>query len=268
MLLVRCEELSRRAEDGSPAISDFLNLGEQYLCRRFLSACGKTEGADYVFYGGYAYAERRMLFCLPDYLSAVLSPDGESTEGSDEMLSSLCEEENAVSAVRVCGSGYKTLGHRDYLGSLLSLGIERRVLGDIAVTDDSHAVIFCKTAMTDFLCTGLERIGADKVRVTQVSREERMLLTDPRQYADITDTVASLRLDGIVASLAGMSRDKAKQAVISGLVELDFRTVTSPDAEVPDGAYVSIRGVGRFLFITTDGSSKKGRLRIRAKKFI
>ena len=268
LLLVRAEELSRRAEDGIVSVSDFLNLGEQYLCRRFLTACGKTEGQDYVFYGGYAYAERRMLFCLPEYLSASF-PSGQTENGAlSGVLSEVCEGEEAVSAVSVSGSGYKTLGHRDYLGALLSLGVERRVLGDIAVTDDAHAVILCKAAMTEFLCTGLERIGADKVRAALYPAEERLSLPDTRKYADISDTVASLRLDGIVASFAGISRDKAKQAVTSGMVELDFRTVTSPDTEVTPGAYLSVRGVGRFLFTGTDGSSKKGRLRIRAKRFI
>lgn len=269
-LLVRTGELLGRAENGVTAVSDFLNLGEQYLCRRYLDACGRHEGSDYAFYGGYPSAERRLLFCFPDYLAQMLSAEN-GEEGQDIVgtrVVSACEDEEAVTAFSVSGSGYKKLGHRDYLGALLSLGVERRVIGDIAVLDDAHAVVFCRPQIAGFLSDNLDRIGADKVHIAAVSGEERMAVPDTRQFTRITETVASLRLDGVVAALAGLSREKAKEAVTGGLTELDFRVTVSPDTEVTPGAYLSVRGVGRFIFEGTDGTSKKGRLRIHAKKFI
>ena len=273
LLLAHTQDLLSRA-GGGIAAADFLNLGEQYLVRAFLGQCGLSEGTDYVFFGGYPYAERRMLVLFPEYLSATFAYAQPAEETTDEdaavtsAAAAVCAEEQLITAIAVSGSGYKTLTHRDYLGSLLALGIERTVIGDIAVTDDSHAVIFTKSAMADFVCTALERIGADKVRCARLSADEAGKVPDTRRWETFSDTVASLRLDGIVAAAANLSRDRAKQLVSSGFVEVDFRLCDAPDTELSPGMYLSIRGYGRYLFDALDGTSKKGRLRIRLKKLI
>ncbi len=289
-LLARAAELYDRAQGGVISHTDFLNLGEQYLLRRFLATVGAVEHRDYLFYGGYPHAERRILFLLPEYLWAycaseedvlregvfgeadVANEAGASAETpfgqAPAALYAACAAENCIAALTVSGSGYKTLGHRDYLGSLLALGIERHTVGDIAVTDASHAHIFVRRPMDDFLLTALTHVGADKVRLSPLSEEEAARLPDTRRYEVLTDTVAAPRLDAICAVCTGLARDKAKAVVTSGLVDLDFRTVTAPDTEVSPGAYLSVRGYGRFYFADIGGLSKKGRLRITLYRFV
>lgn len=266
MLLSHAKDLLVRAERGSTAVSDFYNMGEQYLIRAFLGQCGMTEGEDWLFYGGYPYAERRMLFLFPPFMteSAKMIPDADPAD----MLLSFAAEENAVGALSVSGSGYRELTHRDYLGSLLALGIERAVVGDIAVSDSSHAVIFIKNAMLPFAESALTRIGNDKVRIERLPPDAAAAVPDCRRYAVRTDTVASPRLDAIVAAAADLSRDKAKQLITSGLVEVDFRPEQAPDTILSPGAVLSVRGYGRFIFDMQNGVSKKGRLRIVIKKLI
>ena len=263
LLLAHTDDLLLRCESGI-ACSDFLNLGEQYLIRAFLSACGKQEHTDYVFYGAYPAAERRILFLFPAYISESLQYFPDAENGTD----TICAEEHAIRALKITGSGYRTLTHRDYLGSCLALGVERSVIGDIAVLDDSTAVLFAKTAMADYLMTSLERIGSDKVRITALTGEEAMQTPDTRRWETFSDTVASLRLDGVVAAAANLSRDKAKQTVTAGFVDVDFRPCTAPDTELVPGTYLSIRGFGRYLLSDVDGLSKKGRIRIRIKKLV
>lgn len=267
LLLARTDEWITRAEGGAVSHSGaFLNPGEQYLCRTQLLHRGKKENRDFLFFGGYPFAERALCFCLPDYLADAYACDPDCDIRA--ALLGDCIAEDALGAVSVSGSGYKTLSHRDYLGSLLALGIERHTIGDIAVKDDCHAVIVARRNICTFLLTALERVGADKVHASPLSQEELSELPDTRKYEHISDTVASPRLDAIVAVCANLARDKAKQAVSSGLVELNFRPAVSPDTEVPEGAYLSIRGIGRFYFEGIDGTSKKGRLRIHVKRFI
>lgn len=271
LLLSRTAELIGRADGATVCSGCFYNLGEQYLLRAYMKMVGLTEGVHYVFFGGYDYAERAMLFCFPSYLSDAIAAALESSETKSyaaQMKEDAMLSEEALLGIRIQGSGYKTLSHRDYLGALLSLGIERHTLGDIVIPDTHSAYLIAKTNICDFLLTTLEHVGADKVRVSRVPSEEMRALPDMHRFEMISDTIASPRLDSIVAACANLSRKKAKVAVLAGSVELDFRTVTAPDANVPDHSYISIRGVGRFLFLGIDGTSKKGRLRMKAKRFI
>lgn len=270
LLLAHTDDLSARA-DGGTVSGDFLNLGEQFLVRAFLNQCGKTENLDYAFWGGYPAAERRILFLFPPYLADTLpymTDESGNTLTPGNAAAAVCGEEHALCALQITGSGYRALTHRDYLGSLLALGIERCVIGDIAVTDGYSAILFVKAAMADFLTTALERIGSDKVVVRPLSDDAARQTPDTRRWESISDTVASLRLDGIVAAAANLSRDKAKQLVAGGFVDVDFRPCEHPDTELVPGCYLSIRGHGRYLFSDVDGTSKKGRIRIKIKKLI
>ena len=155
MLLAHTEDLLLRSAGGIAA-GEFLNLGEQYLIRAYLTQCGKTEHIDYAFFGGYPSAERRMLFLFPSYLSDTFRY---FTEG-DADTDAVCAEEERICALRIQGSGYRVLTHRDYLGSLLALGIERSVIGDIAVLDEHSSVLFVKSVMAEYLF----RTGAHRLR--------------------------------------------------------------------------------------------------------
>ena len=92
--------------------------------------------------------------------------------------------------------------------------------------------------------------------------------TVERRFQMIHDTVASERLDCILAALTNLSREKAQGMIRAGLVEVDFLTEQRPDRAVPEGAMLSVRGYGRYEVIGTDGVTRKGRLRLHAKKFI
>jgi RNA-binding protein YlmH len=263
-LYARMEDLCLRAERGEASASSFLSPRELHYATRYLA----RKGSAFFAFGGYLGAERQKLFFVPDYVA--LSED--LLKNPDEALA--CAEtmeefgmEPQIGALRITGSGYRELTHRDFLGSLLGLGLERSVLGDVVVENEqgSCAVVFCEAHIADFIVENLLRVANDKVKV---SRLERSSYVPPkRAFTAINDTVASSRLDGVVAALCGLSREKARDVVESGLVEINFEREERPDRTVTPPALISVRGVGRFRVLSLNDRTRKGRLRMEAEQF-
>ena len=200
---------------------------------------------------------------FPDYLADI--PELMPPAGTDP-AEAVDADEPAVCAVRIKGSGFRKLGHRDYLGSLLGLGLERDAIGDIAMQNDYEAVVFCSLRLSRFLCSSLEKISTDTVKCTPWRLDDSF--TDGRHYRPISDTVASPRLDCVVAALTNLSRDGAQTAIRSGTVEVDFEPEDRTDRLLTPPATISIRGHGRYILRSFDGETKKGRLRLRADQLV
>ena len=251
-------------QKGIVATLSFLTPGERKRAERILRAAGVL-GQAWSF-GGYPDAERASLFLLPEYLTDCLGAPLAECDSS-EVCALLGEELNdAVCAVRIKGSGFRTLSHRDFLGSILGLGIARDALGDVAVQDAHTAVVFGPRALVQFLLNSLERVGADAVRVSEYVLDENF--TDGRHYQPVNDTVASARLDCVVAALCSLSRDAAQTAVRTGLVEVDFEVEERTDLILVPPTTVSVRGYGRFILRSFDGQTRKGRLRLCADRLV
>ena len=264
LLEARIGDAIAQCERGSVARLLFLNPRDRRRAERFLRTRGAWEQA--WLWGGYAEAERACLFLLPDYLLSCLSSPIEQCETA-ELLELLGEEvAESVCALRIRGSGFRTLTHRDFLGSVLGLGIERDAIGDVAVQNPHEAVLFCPHTLRDFLKEMLEKVGNDTVRCEDYVLDEHF--TDGRNYRHISDTVASERLDCVVAALCNWSREDAQSAVRSGLVEVDFEVEERVDLSLHAPATVSVRGQGRFILRAFDGETRKGRLRLRADQLI
>ncbi len=253
----RIEDYIAAAERGQVAVSPFLTPGERRQTERYLTARGYEKQA--ILWGGYQEAERVCLFLLPDFYAEwiterVADPEalGVDTTG------------DGVGAIRVTGSGYRALTHRDYLGSILGLGLERDILGDIAVQSDTCAVLFCKKRLIPFLIESLCKVASDTVTCREYEIDESF--TDGRAFTPIQTTVASPRLDCLVAAFADCSREEAQRLVRTGLVEVDYETEERVDHLIEAPAVLSIRGFGRFYLRSYEGENRKGRLRVRAEK--
>ena len=264
ILEARLHDAVQKCERGTIAILPFLDPRDSKLCERLLRASGMWESA--WLWGGYQDAERKTLFLLPEYLTVCL-PDAPARCEAEEVLELLGEDAtNAVCAVRITGSGFRVLSHRDYLGSVLALGIERGALGDIAVQNEREAVLFCSSTMSLFLRESLTRVAADGVKVTPYVPDDRF--TDGKRYERVSDTVASDRLDCVVAALCNLSRENAQTLIRNDSVDVDFEPASRVDLNVSAPATLSIRGYGRFILRAYDGETRKGRLRLRADKLV
>lgn len=251
-LYARLDDLKGRAERGEMAISQFLTPAELHFASR------RYSGASVVSFGGYEGAERRRMYFLPEYM-----------EGSEPLLGF---EEFGISAeivaVEICGSGYKRLSHRDFLGSVLGLGLSRDVLGDIILSEESEnrAIAFCDEKIAHFIEQSLERVGNDKVKVKRLALEE--LNIPKRKFLSVSDTVASPRFDCVVAALCSLSRAKAAEVISAGLAELDYECEERTDRQILPPCVISVRGYGKFAVRSVSDVTKKGRFRLFADKYV
>lgn len=258
LLRARLEELGRRAEKGDLCHSRYLTPHELAIARSM------SFGVSHFAWGGWSEAERKRIFFVPDYVG---EPETDVPRDWLTLLEPMFGEElaDAVTRVRISGSGYRTLSHRDYLGSILALGLERSALGDVVIIDEYSAALFCDAKIAEYLATSLERIGSDKVKV---ARDESGTPLPSRATKPISDTIASPRLDCVVAALTNLSREKAQAMIRVGEVEVNFMPASRTDADVHEGDMLSLRGYGRFVVRAFDGVTKRGRLRLLAEQYI
>ncbi len=207
---------------------------------------------DCFFFGGYENAERTCPVFFTEYCGEDIIKDAPSIA-----------EITFIKAELDRFNRNAEFSHRDVLGSLMGLGIERDSVGDIIV-DNGCAVFAVKESIAAFIKESLYRIGRYPVSLTV---HEKLEIEKKDDFEESFDTVASLRLDAVVASLFSTSRSVAVQAIESGIVALNGVTVKKTDATVTEGDKISFRSRGRAQLEKIDGVSKKGRTRILFKKW-
>ena len=229
-------DLARTAyQRGIAVFSDFLNLNELNI---FQSLRGEFSYLETETFGGYELAERQIAIFRPE--APVFYAD------------------YPVKCLKITPLNAKfaeDLNHRDYLGAVLNLGIDRACLGDILVEEDA-AYLFCLERMADFIRDNLIRIRHTSVYVEQVEAEN--FHYEPK-YKEVSGTVASVRVDKLLALAFNASRSSLTGLIEGGKVFVNGKLVTSNGYEPKEGDLISVRGMGRFRFRETGGQSKKGR---------
>lgn len=248
LIKARIEDRIAQCRDGFYVTSTgFLDTHEQALA---IAASRHAAGVRTFMYGGYDDAERRMLVCVP---KDIPISDVEAAEG---LLKVLRIKLPLIS---------RELSHRDYLGSLLGLGIERRLTGDILVRTGGADVLIVP-GIEEFLLNELHRVGSVEVKTEAVPVDGLIV---PEACTElIRDSVSSVRLDSVVSSAFRISRSKAAEAVRKGLVSVDHAECLKPDAAVREGAVIVMKGKGKAVLEEAGGESRKGRIRIVLKRYI
>ena len=263
-----------RASEHSVAVTDFFSPGE--IMEIYSELCGTNDNgiARCFFWGGCRGAERRTAVFLPEWYMPDSAPRHSMPNDTDrcdffaEYLTSHPEiaEEIPITALRIKGSSFRELTHRDCMGAILALGIGRSVIGDIAVISPSESVVFVSDRIAPFITAELTKIGRDGVAVSRL--EPDYLWEIPRKFAAVPIVVSSPRLDGIVKAITGRSREDSADMVRAGLVELSYRQTENVSAEVKEGDVISVRGYGKYVIGRVTGETKSGRLRIDCKKYM
>ncbi len=191
--------------------------------------------------GGYPRAERRRL---------VLA----------NSIQQVTEADLNISVLHLKGDADCTgLSHRDYLGSLLGLGLRREKVGDIVVQPDQAWVIL-DSSLSGFVRQNLLRVSRVPVRVEEVSSD--LVETPAASQREIRTTVPSLRLDAVAGEGYGLSRSKMAAEIAGGKVKVNWRPVTQSSLALGVGDVISCRGLGRVVLAEVRGSTKKGRIAI------
>ncbi len=216
-----------------PAEGDFLDVRQQALV---LSMAPQLEIKP-VLWGGYEDAERKMLFFLPEYLAAPPA--------------------DALMVIKADHRDAKAPGHRDYLGSLLGLGVKREGVGDILVSD-LGAQIIVRASLADFFLTNYTQAG--RVHLSVSSLPVSALEIPETEPIFKTASLASLRADAVLAAAFSVSRSLAAEAVRAGKVHLNNLPLLKGDKVLAVGDKIRWQGKGRFILAETGGTSRKGRL--------
>ena len=226
----RLTELSHRAfEKGYTTFSDFLNLEEISLLKSL-----HTE-SEYNLYGGYDNADR----CVASF--------GE------------CEEyQYPISCIKIEPANQKfadELSHRDFLGALMNLGINRSTLGDIIITNNT-GYLFCLNSIKEYILQNLDRIKHTTVRCTESVLPAEIAEKKPEP---VELTVSSQRVDIIVAAVFKLSRNTVTQLVNQEKVFINSKIAYKESLTLKSGDIVSVRGKGKFIFDGEIRQTKKNK---------
>ena len=237
----RLTELAARCSSrGVWTYSEFLTLPEQDILLRLRLDCPVS------LFGGTPAAERKIaVFGSPDFCGWEETPPVECVE------------------IRPVQQKFAdSLTHRDFLGSLMALGIRREVLGDILIKDNV-GYLFCLDSISEYIMSNLTQVRHTTVRCSRSEPPEE--LAAPPEISELV--MASERLDAAVAAVYDLSRSAARELVEQEKVFISGRRPSGGDTQLSPGDIVSVRGYGRFIYEGPVRETRKGRLRAAVRIF-
>ena len=242
ILSARIEDLFAACDKNNiPKFTGFLDLRQQRIAECTSSA---IDASAFQFFGGFEGAERKMFGVFPDY---IIDKNAEFPICFVEITHRL------------------PLNHRDFLGSLMSLGIKREVVGDIIVGENKSYVILQEN-MSGHVMDNISKIGNVGVSLRKCELSE--LKISQNKFEENSVIVTSMRLDCVVAALSNKSRAESAKFVVSERVNVNHEVITNCSKNLNSGDVVSIRSVGKFVIGECTGRTKKGRLVLCYKKYI
>lgn len=226
----------------SPKLTDFLDPREQEIAKAVI---GENAEVKIALFGGTSDTERKRALFFPDYY--------EPTE--DDFQATLFEIKYA--------SKFVSIEHRQVLGSLMSLGLDRSKFGDIRFANEQvHLVV--ATEISDYLRMNFKEVGRAKISLNELDFAE--MIPHIEGTEEMSTTVSSLRLDVVIAAINNLSRAKVQALIKHGLVKINWKVVEDPSFEVNEGDTLSVRGYGRSKFLSVEGKTKKDKLRVVISK--
>ena len=154
--------------------------------------------------------------------------------------------------------------HKDYLGALMNLGLERSAAGDLVLYDDS-CCFYCRKEVTDLILTELERVRHTPVVAKVIDSFPPEFLP---KLQEESGTIQSLRMDSCIARIFRLSREEAKKLIQGEKVIRNGRIEKNPSVELRTGDMISARGYGKAIYSGEEGETKKGRLKINWRRFV
>lgn len=216
----------------------FLNERECALCASYL----KNRGVDFTIFGGYKNATR-VFFAVGDDAAADFP----------------------IKALHISSKGSKELTHRDYLGSLMGLGIKRECVGDIITLNEREAVVFVRDEISAHIIRDLDKVGRDSIVIIEYKGDTDSLGSVTEELSLI---VTSMRADNFVAACINSSRSEAVQLIASDMVFINYTQVSKTSRTVSEGDVVSIRGYGKYIVGPLKSKTKRDRLVIKVLHYI
>ena len=247
LLYKRLIELSNRAyQNNIYTFSDFLSLSQQDVL--FQAARDKSFAPiKFDLFGGYENCERKMV-----------------RFGSEDDLGYIVDFPIKCIKIEPLARKFaKEYTHRDYLGSLMSLGIDRKKFGDIFV-DGMDAYMYADESTADYLLENFVSVGRNSVKCSYSELPEEY---KKAALKEITIQVASPRADAVIAKVYNLSRKDTIPYFTEKKVSVNGHIVENNDKMLAAGDTVSVRGFGKFNLLSEGGLSRKGKLNLTVEIF-
>lgn len=225
--------------------TDFLDPRQQGILQ---SLANREPAISVRLDGGYEGAERKRALIAPEYRYLEAEEIG-----------------IVVLNIEAPSGGHLELDHGDYLGAILGLGIKRDRIGDIHV-GEAGAQLLAAEEIAEFLNVHLRQVH--RVNVLTEIRPLSELRPVQSSMEEMSFTVASLRLDGVASDVYRISRAKIVDPIRAGRCRVNWKAEEDPSKPLREGDVVSIKGLGRFKLLEVDGVTKKGRIRVKAGKYV
>ena len=230
--------------------TDFLDLAQIELVQKFIN---KIKLQNYMIYGGFEQAERKMFVIYPDKFNSVVV---------EKNLSNIIQ----IIRIDLPDDLKGKYTHRDYLGAVIKLGIERKKIGDIIV-DQNGADIIADKDVVKFLIDNLGSLTRFSKSTISVQNIEDLRPVEIKKE-ELEIIVSSMRLDNVISELARCSRNKALDIINTERVFINFECETKKTKQVKTGDMITIRGKGRFFVKEIIGQTRSGRTVIKIEKFV
>lgn len=221
--------------------TDFYDPHRRKLCYSILN---RFSDINYHEEGGYEEAERKAVIIYPSYLQKE-------------------HVNNPVGSIEIIPKyEYTNLNHRDYLGGLVSLGIDRSKIGDILV-HDFYAHVILEERIIDYILLNINKIGRESVQIRRIDLSS--IKKSKLEFRMKIANVASLRVDNIISSVFNMSRSESIKIIRQGRLKVNWKPVVQSSYKIVEGDIISLRRKGKFMIDEVLGNTKKGRIKIKLK---
>lgn len=236
----RFHDLAERSyQQGVYTFTGFLGLSEQDI---FWQEEPQLRHAGYALYGGSEGTDRVMIRFGKEEVLGYEVPFPIVCIHIEPLLRKFADE----------------LSHRDFLGALMNLGIERSTLGDIKV-GEREAYLFCQDSMAEFVCEHLTKIKHTNV-ICHVTVGEFSVPEEEPELIRVQ--VQSLRADAVLAKVYNLSREKSLNLFQAGKVYVNGRLCENNSRIIKPGETVNARGMGKFRVRDEARETRKGKLSV------
>ncbi len=251
VLSSRARDLIQRCNaENIPVFSEFLSDRESaVVLEKANEMCVQNT---FISFGGFPDAERTVAGFFPEYCIYM---------DKEELL-----REFPIEALKIECSGFREHSHRDFLGSILGLGLNRSVIGDIIVGEKGYcATVFVHKKIACFLAENLKLVGRDGAKVSVCSADS---IDISRNFKEISGTAASFRIDALLSEILNISRDKAVRLIETEYVTINHVTVSDKSKAVSECDVITVRGFGKYRLSAIGDVNRRGRIRFRAEKYV
>lgn len=240
------DKISYVNKNYAPAVTEFANPYIVELCMPIIN----NYDVKFKLFPSFEHGERKVFILYPDFLENIENID----------------ENEFITGLRIYnGSKFKLLSHKDYLGSLMSLGIDRNKTGDIYVYDE-YADIVLHRDISDYIMYNLEKIGHNKINIEKIKISD--VNYKEQEHTVINVTSSSMRIDNIVKHIIKKSRETASEMVRTGNVKVNWQVQEKISEETKENDMISIAKYGRYKISKLSGLTKSGKYKVEIKHYI